>query len=346
MSWRLSLVAAAFAAALVPVPARIVEHWYSLRIYAQLQPRMTSASNLVPFALLDVVIAIVVALWIILAVKEAVRSGARAFPGIAVRSVVWSAAIYLVFLLAWGGNYRRVKLIEALDVDPVAVTPGAVRAAADLAVTRLNALHDRAHADGWPAADAIDPALSRAFARAVADIGRRPAVVARPKHTFLDWYFRRAAVDGMTDPFFLETLVTADLLPFERPFVVAHEWSHLAGLADEGEASFAGWLTCVRGSASDQYSGWLALYGELAGALGRGDRAHLAAAIADGPRADLQAMRDRVARHVNRRVAAAGWRVYDSYLKANRVEAGAASYGDVVRLVVGARLPNGRRPLG
>ena len=41
----------------------------------------------------------------------------------------------------------------------------------------------------------------------------------------------------------------------------------------------------------------------------------------------------------------AGWRVYDSYLKANRVEAGAASYAEVVRLVLGARLASGGAPL-
>ena len=37
-------------------------------------------------------------------------------------------------------------------------------------------------------------------------------------------------------------------------------------------------------------------------------------------------------------VSAAGWRVYDQYLKANRVEAGAASYAQVVRLVLGTAL--------
>jgi hypothetical protein len=61
-------------------------------------------------------------------------------------------------------------------------------------------------------------------------------------------YFKAAGVEGMTDPFFLETLVAGDLLPFERPFVIAHEWSHLAGFANEGEANFLGWLTCMKGS--------------------------------------------------------------------------------------------------
>ena len=46
----------------------------------------------------------------------------------------------------------------------------------------------------------------------------------------------------MLNPFGLETIVLPDLLPYERPFVVAHEWAHLAGHADEAEASaIGGW---------------------------------------------------------------------------------------------------------
>ena len=61
-------------------------------------------------------------------------------------------------------------------------------------------------------------------------------------------------------------------------------------------------------------------------------------ALGPGPRADLLAIRDRYGREVNPRLSAAGWRVYDSYLKANRVAAGAASYDEVIRLVLGTRL--------
>jgi hypothetical protein len=64
----------------------------------------------------------------------------------------------------------------------------------------------------------------------------------------------------------------------------------------------------------------------------------LSDALAAGPRADLLAIRDRYAREVNPRVSTAGWRIYDSYLKANRVAAGAASYDEVVRLVLGTRI--------
>ena len=341
---RAGLAVAAISAAFVPIPASVVERLYSTRVYLAVQPVVTSASNRVPVALLDLLIAGVGAVWIGLAVRDLRRTSktVQALVLIAVRTIAWSAAIYLVFLATWGLNYRRLRLVDKLPFDAAAVTADAARVAGGLAVDRLNGLHDQAHAKGWPASERIDTGLSGALASAVREAGiPRAIVVGRPKHSLLDWYFRRAGVDGMTDPFFLETLIAGGVLPFERPFVLAHEWSHLAGIADEGEANFAGWLTCVRGSVADQYSGWLFLYAELAAALSGGDRAALAARLDSGPRADLRAIRGRFARDVNPRLSAAGWRIYDSYLKANRVEAGAASYAEVVRLVLGVRLPGG-----
>ena len=94
-----------------------------------------------------------------------------------------------------------------------------------------------------------------------------------------------------------------------------------------------------------RYSGWLFLFGETLASLRAADRADLAGRLAPGPRADLRAIADRLRRHVNPTVSAAGWRVYDRYLKANRVEAGAASYAEVVHLVLGVRFGPGWMPL-
>jgi Protein of unknown function (DUF3810) len=335
-------------AALVHVPASIVERLYARRIYAGLQPLVTSISNLVSFPLFDLLAALVVVAYVSLAVRDLVRIRGRwrALWSIVARTAVWSAAIYLLFLAMWGLNYRRVRLADALRFDESRVTPAAAGDAARTAVDHLNALYDRAHVDGWPDASAVDPVLSEALDRAAAEIGRPHAVVpGRPKRSLVDWWFRRAGVDGMTDPFFLETLIVGDLLPFERPFVVAHEWSHLAGVGDEGEANFLGWLACMRAAPPAQYSGWLFLYPELVRSMPPHDRAALGATLRPGPRADLEAMRERTARDVSPRMSAVGWRVYDSYLKANRVEAGVASYTEVTRLVLGARLVSGKAPL-
>ena len=70
-------------------------------------------------------------------------------------------------------------------------------------------------------------------------------------------------------------------------------------------------------------------------ALPANDRVPFIRRLGEGPRADLNAIRERSLKHVNPRLSAAGWRLYDSYLRANRVESGTQSYSEVVRLALG-----------
>jgi hypothetical protein len=341
VKWRIALIVAAVGTAVLPIPPRIVEEYYSTPIYPAAQTLITRASNLVPIALFDVLIVALAGGWIAWTLQTVTRrtSWLRALAGIGVRTVVWAAALYMVFACVWGLNYRRIPLVEKLPFDAARVTPEAARDLARIAVGEINSLYAAAHAalpDSAPSQ--VDATLAAAFAGAQRDLGAaRLATPARPKSTILDLYFERAGVAGMTDPFFLETLIADDLLPVERPFVVAHEWSHLAGITDEGEANFAGWLTCLRGAPAHRYSGWLFLFGELSRAMRGADRVVVVAGLAPGPRDDLRAIARRIEQHVNPRVATVGWRVYDEYLKANRIERGAASYAEVVKLVLGVR---------
>src|SRR5262245_4562291 len=340
MRWRGALLIVALAAAFVPVPSSFVESIYSVRFFPAYQIVATTISNAVPFALFDMLIVAAVAIWLLLAVGDGIaarRTGwGRAIARLAIRTVTIAAAAYLAFLLAWGFNYRRGRVEDRIQFDRSRTSAEAAIALANEAVAQMNALYEPAHRMGWVPAHVLDRPLVDAFALAKNQLGSTAATVpGLPKRTLLDPYFRRAGVSGMTDPYFLETLIASDLLPFERPFVVAHEWGHLAGLADEGDANFIAWLTCLRGTAAHQYSGWLSLYSEVVAGLDRRHAAEVSAKLDAGPRADLVAIRERTLRNINPRVSAAGWRVYDSYLKANNVEAGAASYAEVVQLILG-----------
>jgi len=340
MRWRAALFVLAIAAVGLPIPPTLVERLYSRTFFPAFQTSATAISNAVPFALFDVLILGVLGCWLIQTVRDAStgrkKGWGRAVRRIGARTATVTATTYLTFLVAWGLNYRRIGLADRLQFDATRVSKGAAVALADTTIDRVNELYEAAHRSGWTGPDLIDPILAKAFTRVQGELGSMArAVPGRPKQSILDPYFRRAGVAGMTDPYFLETLVASDLLPFERPFVVAHEWSHLAGIADEGDANFAGWLTCLRGEAPHQYSGWLFLYSELIGAVDTAHARVAGARLADGPREDLRAIRDRLLQHVNPRVSAAGWRVYDQYLKANTVEEGAASYAEVVRLILG-----------
>lgn len=342
MRARIAIVAFAVIAALAPIPSGLVERVYSRGIYPRWQSAITPVSNSVPLPLFDVFVIAAIATWLALTILDIRRTRPRGWSRIAVRFALRTgmglALVYLFFLASWGLNYRRVPLAAKLHYDSGRVSTAGVRSLAERTASRLNALHAAAHAADWADASRVDPALAVALAAAERELGAvRMAVPGRPKRTLLDWYFRKALVDGMTDPFFLETLVVSDLLPFERPFITAHEWAHLAGYTNEGEANFVAWVACMRGNAAHQYSGWLFLYSEAAGTLPRADRAELAKRLDPGPIADLRAVSARAARNLNPRVSAAGWRVYNGYLKANRVDSGTASYAEVVRLILGTK---------
>src|SRR5690606_38991746 len=148
---------------------------------------------------------------------------------------------------AWGLNYRKSPIERVLAMRPGAADAAAVRTLGEHAVDRANALHGAAHARRDPAPEWRNASLRAAFTTTLTRLGRRSAIQpGRLKHSLIGPYFRWTGVDGMISPFTLEVLGNPDLLPFERPFVAAHEWSHLAGYADEAEASFVGWLACVR----------------------------------------------------------------------------------------------------
>jgi hypothetical protein len=326
--WRV-VYATALAGAFAPIPEWTIERWYARGIYPVLQSVLTTATNPVPFALFDV-------LWIgtIAAFATAAyrcirtagwRRGAVRLAIVAVRA---AAIIYIAFLAVWGLNYRRVPLIDKLAFDPARITRDRAVSFGEANAATLNARYAKAHE-----APASIESLTAAFEDTVRALGAtRRVVPGRPKPTLLGGYFHETAVAGMTDPFLLETLIAPDLLDVERPFVIAHEWAHLAGYADESEANFVAWLTCRRGDAAAQYSAALAMIGY---------QMPKRQALDAGPRIDIYAISYRYSR-TNETLRFAARQGYDKYLKANRVDRGIESYDAVVQLILGTGLdPNG-----
>jgi hypothetical protein len=327
-----AVVVIALVCAVAPFPAETVERLYSTDWYLRVQAVLTTASNTIPVACLDIAVACLLIGAIELVISRTRLLGPkRAFKRNIVTAAAAAAWFYLLFLVLWGLNYRRVPLEQKLDYEQSRLTREAAIAFTNSAVAQVNAGYASAHATAF-----TREALASSFAEAQIALGAmRLAVPGVPKRSLLTYYFHRAAIDGMTDPYFLEIIVDPDVLEFERPFVIAHEWAHLAGYANEAEANFLAWLTCIRGNPPQQYSGWLAGYQHGLAAVPRRDRETIHP-LDEGPRQDLRAMAARYARSspLVRRTAQG---VYDEYLKANRISEGIASYDAVVRLMIGTR---------
>lgn len=321
------IFALAIVLAAAPLPDTIVERWYSGGIFPVIQRLLTPVSNLVPFAIFDALWMGAVAVTAVMVRRRVRESGWMRGSVRAAGSVLCaSAVVYLVFLVTWGLNYRRVPVIERVVFDADRVTGDASHALGDWAIGELNARYAEAHL----APMSLD-ALQRAFIDVHRALGGDVMVFGRPKQTLLGWYFHKAAIAGMTDPFLLETMLAPDLIDAERPFVIAHEWAHLAGYADESEANFIAYLACRRGDAAARYGAALMMLGYAPPSRARRDGLDI------GPRIDVFAIRMRYSR-TSGALRFAARESYDKYLKANRVEKGVESYDAVVQLILGTVL--------
>jgi hypothetical protein len=343
-------IAAAAVAGLVPVDRLTIERHFSTTVYPQVQQVLTPLSNAVPFALFDLLTLGGAAALLVTLLRAARRARRERRVRPLLRALLTvaagGAAVYLLFLGLWGFNYRRLPMGERLLMAQEPPDAAAVLALGVDAAHRMNALHAEAHHLGWRDDPRQDPELVEAFSFIQGRLSDAPAAVpGRLKATLYGPYFRWTSVDGMVNPLALEVLANPDLLPYERAFVAAHEWAHLAGYAHEAEANFVGWLTCVRAGIPAQYSAWLYLYWQINGEVSATDRTTLGEVLEAGPRQDINAIADRLRRGQLPLLRNASWRVYDHYLRANRVDEGIRSYGEVVTLLLRARFEQGWIPV-
>ena len=338
--WSIVAPILALALVLIPVPGWIVEELYSRDTYPWMQSVLTTITNMLPFALLDALLlgAAAAAVYRVIRLFNAVsQRGLFNAMGEGIRRVIrFAAVVVILFCFAWGFNYRRTPLEAALEGGKTAeLTVDTLRAAVGDAASLASRLRPLIREHKEQSYDDIATSLLPPMNEALGKL-RRPALAepGRPKHSVvLTPFFTAAGVSGMINPLGLESVVSSDLLPYERPFVLAHEWAHLSGQADEADASAVGWLACMLGEPAFAYSASLYLIMEAGAPLPADHRRTALARLDSGVRADLDAIYVRLQRQ-HPTVQRASSRVYDEYLKANRVADGRASYGRAVSLIM------------
>jgi hypothetical protein len=250
-----------------------------------------------------------------------------------------SGALVVVFFFVWGFHYRRIPLAASLGGAPVPSTAVLQTAIADANALAANLRPTLANQQEMTY-EQVAEALREPMAAALQTI-KRPAlsVPGRPKYSLLlSKFFPWAGVNGMINPLALESIVDPGLLPVERPFVLAHEWAHLAGQADEAEASAVGWLACMKGGPALAYSASLYLIMEAVADLPAAARKLALSKLDEGVKKDLEMISRRIREQQKPRVQRAAFKVYDEYLRANQVEDGTSSYGRALSLILSAPL--------
>ena len=299
------------------LPAWAIERFYARGLFPLISRIAAIVADAAPFSWLD--FSIVVALGVL--VYAVIRRRARFLVGAA-------SSFYLVFFWGWGLNYHRPALGERLRVETGALQPADRDRLAERAAQELNRLWPLASEMPLTAEEAKDMAVRRVERVVFKVDGTDWQAPSRIKRSFLanPWY-RIAGVDGMFNPFGHEPLVVSGLLAMENPFLMSHELAHVRGVANEGEANLVALLATIASEDPRfQYSGWLHLWEYL------GKAPHTS--LDPGPRADLEAIRNRVLSGRIAFVSRLQSTVLDAHLKANAVPAGIHSYSEFVAMAI------------
>lgn len=347
-SFRLALRLAAIglgAAALIFQPSSAwIERAYSNGAYPVWERVAFSITNPVPWSLGDLAVAVGVTaiVWRIVAFVRAGRGkrtlGALAMVLFDLAAIVGAYAIW--FEASWGWNYARAPIETRVQYDPSRVTPRAAQRLRDLAMLEMNALAGPAHLRAGVPLDLA--ALEATWLPAVQRVGDTwTPVVGAAKPTLFDPFMQATGTSGFINPLSLTVQTSSDLLFFERPFDMAHEWSHVAAYAREDEANYLAILTCTRSpDPLVRYSGWFELFLYLPPKQKYVKRDFVSLVWQD-----FAAMRKRDAHHINTLLAHWTWRTYNAYLKTNRIATGIENYNEVTRLVLGAPLDDRGLPV-
>jgi Protein of unknown function (DUF3810) len=329
---------------LVPSNAQWVETVFANGIYPRWQHALFPLTNAMPWSLGDVALAIGFAL-LVWRVSFWFRKRTRmplwrrmAFAALEVLGIL--GLYYFWFEASWGWNYNRAPIETRVEYHAAAVTPHAADALRKRAISEMNRLAPLAHARSGGTFD-LDVLYDAWLPVVRAGGDSWSPITGEPKPTIFDPFMNATATSGFVNPLTLNVQLASDLLWFERPFSLAHEWSHVAAYAREDEANYIAIVTCTRSSDPVvAYSGWLELFLYLP-PVAKYDKKTFVPFVWR----DFAALRKRNAERVNARLASLSWHTYNSYLKSNHIASGVANYNEVTRLYLGIPLDSSGIPL-
>ena len=171
------------------------------------------------------------------------------------------AILFFLFYWLWGFNYFRVPLKEKMELKFSAVSDSTrldyTLKTLDHCIALSNEIEDN---------NASDYSLSLLNScNALADTlpyltkSKKASVPIYPSSIFL-----RIGILGMYFPYTGQAQYEIELGPIDKPFTIAHEWCHSAGVAPEHEANFLAFLICTSNEYPEvRYSAYMNLLNVL-----------------------------------------------------------------------------------
>ena len=256
---------------------------YTTRIYPIIGSLLSPVSGLFPFAVGDIFIALSI-VWVIfypiyeikwrkqlakrfffLAAKRGCYPKKKVVFGRVAEYLLW---VYAWFYIAWGLNYSQPNIYCRTGMKPVEVSEAKFREFAYRYADSINYLSEERRVKSEETAfddqresqfngmvdDGLKNRVRDTVLKGYNEIGAKEGINApfnqhpHAKTMLFTPLSSMSGVTGSMGPFFCEFTLNGDIRPHDYPAIYAHEFAHLLGIANEGEANFYSYIVCTASS--------------------------------------------------------------------------------------------------
>lgn len=340
---------------------------YTTRIYPIIGSFLSPISGLFPFAVGDIFIALSI-VWVFfypiyeikwrkqlakrfffLAAKRGCYPKKKTVFGRVAEYLLW---VYAWFYIAWGLNYSQPNIYCRTGMKPVEVSEAKFREFAYRYADSINSLSEEFNG---MVDDGLKNRVRDAVLKGYNEIGAKEGINApfnqhpHAKTMLFTPLSSMSGVTGSMGPFFCEFTLNGDIRPHDYPAIYAHEFAHLLGIANEGEANFYSYIVCTASSdKAVKFSGYYHIFFHVLrnvfDILGEKEGEKFLKYIR--PEIIQLAKSDRnywLSKRCKVLDAAQDF-IFDLYLRGNHVAEGRKSYSGVVGLILAWESHHTKRP--
>lgn len=344
---RLGILIALFVTVIIFRNIEGLGDFYAQNIYPHTAFVLSSISNIFPFSIGDLFIALsIVAL---ITYPFVARYKGLKWKIILLQEIEYLCWIYVWFYLAWGLNYSQSGLLARVNVKASKASEQQFVKFAKDYVVKLNSNYleledvnleeltwktDKAH-------QLLMTEIVTGYHNISKSLAINPPLIKSPqvKSMMFSPLSSMVGVLGSMAPFFCEFTVNSDVLPLNYPATYAHEMAHQLGITSEAEANFYAYQVCTRSSnLYISFSGYFSILNHLLGnarvILNEQQYKNLYMSI--NPEIILIAQEQ-----------SKYWRskyfkplgeiqnsLYNAYLKSNKISSGTKNYSEVIGLLI------------
>ena len=357
---------------------------YTTRIYPIIGSLLSPISGLFPFAVGDIFIALSI-VWVFfypiyeikwrkqlakrfffLAAKRGCYPKKKVVFGRVAEYLLW---VYAWFYIAWGLNYSQPNIYCRTGMKPVEVSEAKFREFAYRYADSINYLSEERRVKSKETAfddqresqfngmvdDGLKNRVRDAVLKGYNEIGAKEGINApfnqhpHAKTMLFTPLSSMSGVTGSMGPFFCEFTLNGDIRPHDYPAIYAHEFAHLLGIANEGEANFYSYIVCTASSdKAVKFSGYYHIFFHvlrnvfdiLGEKEGEKFLKYIRPEIIQLARSDRQYWISKRCKALD----AAQDFIFDLYLRGNHVAEGRKSYSGVVGLILAWESHHTKRP--